>query len=162
MKLLSYLLLLFSFVVYAEDDHKRPHGCKEVGYQYLFKTLEIQPRSEGDKESLYFFYNKTDEPIKLYHMLGNTAPIKTFLNHTLEPKLWAVLITGEGNVKYICAKNAEGSQLGEIVDCQSHLTVCEFPNTRFGLNNRGNFWLVKADIRASAIRQVERYGIIPE
>lgn len=162
MKLFSCLLMFYALLSYAEDDFKRPHGCKEVGYRYQYQTLEIQPRAEGDRESLYFFYNRSDEPIKLYHMLGNSAPIKTFLNHTLEPKLWAVLLTGEGNVKYICAKHAEGEALGEIVDCQSHLTVCEFPKTRFGLNNRGNFWLVKADVRANAIRQVERYGIIPE
>jgi hypothetical protein len=161
MKLLCYLWICFAFLAYAQDDSQRPFGCKKMGYRYVYQILEIEPRAEGDRESLYFFYNRSDEPIKLYQMLGNAAPMKTFLNHILEPKRWAVLITGEENVKYICAKHANEKELGDIVDCQSQLSVCEFPKTKFGLNNRGNFWLVQADSRENAVRQVERYGIIP-
>jgi hypothetical protein len=162
MRYFFLILMWLGKSCFAEDESTKPLGCKSVGYRYQLSTLELQPRAEGDKESLYFFYNKSAEPIKLYHLLGTSAYIKTFLNHTLEPQMWAGLITGEEPVKFLCARHADDQSLGEIVNCQKLLTVCEFPKTRFGINNRGNFWLVKSAAREAAVRQIERYGIVPE
>lgn len=143
---------------HADEESQRPRACKNVGYHFFMSTLELQPRAEGDKESLYFFYNQNDEPITLRHLLGSKAYTQTFLNHTLEPKQWAALILGEKKVRFVCVQGAEN----RLISCPENLTVCEFAKTRFGINNRGHFWLVNAASKEQAIRQVERYGIVPE
>ena len=95
-------------------------------------------------------------------MVGDNTAHSTFLNHTMRPKQWAVLATGEPIVKYMCAIKAEGSNLGTMVSCKNTVKVCEFARTRFGLNNRGNFWIVQGNTRAGAVSEVVHYGIIPQ
>jgi len=152
------VLLCLAWQVYADDESKQPYACKNVGYRFFMNALELQPRSEGDKESLYFFYNQSDEPLALHHLLGQKAYTQTYLNHQLAPKQWAALILGEKKVRFLCTQGEDR----HIVSCPAHLTVCEFAKTRFGINNRGHFWLVNAASKEQAIRQVERYGIVPE
>jgi hypothetical protein len=146
----------------VEDTSKNPLGCRDVGYAYDLDTLQILPHSVGDKQSLYFFYNNLSQPVKLYHMVGDNTGHATFLNHTIRPKQWAALATGEPKVKYMCAIKAEGSNLGNMVSCKDSIKVCEFARTRFGLNNKGNFWIVQGNTRAGAVSEVVHYGIIPQ
>ena len=146
----------------AEDNAKNPLGCRDVGYSYKLDTLQILPHSVGDKQSLYFFYNNLSQPVKLYHMVGDETSHSTFLNHTIAPKQWAVLATGEPQVKYMCAVKAEGGNLGTMVPCKESVKVCEFARVRFGLNNRGNFWIVQGNSRSGAVSEVVHYGIIPQ
>lgn len=160
--MIRLMVLLFCLILQAyadaDEESRRPYACKNVGYRFFMNTLELQPRSEGDKESLYFFYNQSDEPLLLYHLLGQKAYTQTFLNQQLAPKQWAALILGEKKVRFLCAQGDDR----HIVSCPSNLTVCEFAKTRFGINNRGHFWLVIAASKEQAIRQVEHYGIVPE
>jgi hypothetical protein len=146
----------------VEDTSKNPLGCRDVGYAYDLDTLQILPHSVGDKQSLYFFYNNLSQPVKLYHMVGDNAGHSTFLNHTIRPRQWAALATGEPKLKYLCAIKAEGSSLGNMVSCKDSIKVCEFARTRFGLNNKGNFWIVQGNTRAGAVSEVVHYGIIPQ
>jgi|LauGreDrversion4_2_1035121.scaffolds.fasta_scaffold296384_2 hypothetical protein len=145
-----------------EDTSKSPLGCRDVGYRYQLGTIDLQPHSVGDKQSLYFFYNHLAQPVKLYHMLGDNTLHATFLNHTIAPKQWAVLATGLEDVKYMCAIHAEDGSLGTITPCQDSIKICEFARVKFGLNNKGNFWIVKGNTRAGAVSEVVHYGIIPQ
>ena len=145
-----------------EDTSKSPLGCRDVGYQYQLSTIELKPHSVGDKQSLYFFYNHLSQPVKLYHMLGDSTSHETFLNHTIAPKQWAVLATGMEQVKYMCAVHADDGSLGTMTPCQDSIKVCEFARVKFGLNNKGNFWIVNGNTRAGAVSEVVHYGIIPQ
>jgi len=146
----------------VEDTSRRPLGCRDLGYNYLLDTLEIQPHAVGDKQSLYFFYNELSQPVKLYHMVGDNTAHSTFLNHTIAPKQWAVLATGQSKVKYLCALHADDGSLGTMTSCKQSIKVCEFARVKFGLNNRGNFWVVQGNTRAGAVSEVVQYGIIPQ
>jgi len=148
--------------VVAEDDAKRPLGCKDVGYRYTLNTLEVLPGAEGDNQSLYFFYNHLTTPLKLYQMLGEKTRHQIFLNHTIPPHQWAALATGEENLKYICAVSDNQKDLGKVIECKDAVKVCEYARVKFGLNNRGNFWIVKGNSRQGAVAEVVHYGIIPQ
>jgi hypothetical protein len=145
-----------------EDTSKSPLGCRNLGYQYRLNTLLIQPHNAGENQSLYFFYNRLSQPVKLYHLVGDNTSHSTFLNHTIEPRQWAVLATGEHAVKYLCATHADKDNLGTMISCENSIKVCEFARVKFGLNNRGNFWIVKGNTRAGAVSEVVHYGIIPQ
>lgn len=140
---------------------KSPLGCKDVGYQFQLNVVNILPEGAGDRQSLYFFYNKLNSSINLNQILNNSSTRSTYLNQVILPNSWAVLATGEEEVKYICTVNSPNSKYGKVVDCSQSLKICEYARVKFGLNNRGNYWLVKSAARGRAVGDVVRYGIIP-
>lgn len=141
---------------------KSPLGCKDVGYEYQLNTVSFLPESIGERQSLYFVYNKLAKELHLYQMLKSSSTRNTFLNQTIKPNSWTVLATSEKELKYICTVNDNKSKYGKIVDCSKSLKVCEYTRVKFGLNNRGNYWLGNGTTRGSAVGSVVRYGIIPK
>ncbi|MFY7698441.1 MAG: endopeptidase IV [Legionella sp.] len=143
------------------DEIKSPLGCRDVGYQVNLKVLKLTPIEADDLNSLYFLFNKSERPIKLFQMLKEESTRSLYLNHTIKPHQWAVLSTSEKSIKYICAQQDKDSDFGDIVDCGMTLKVCEYARVKFGLNNRGNLWIVDSTDKKSAVRDVVKYGIIP-
>lgn len=160
------LTLFLAGAVYAEKEDKNerinPLGCVDVGYKFALKTLNILPEEAGTRNSLYFILNKSSQAINLYQMRDDESTQIMFLNHAIDANRWAVLSTCEKEVNYICTVDDKKSKYGKIVDCADNLQVCEFARVRFGLNNRGNQWIVKGNTRSGAVREVVRYGIIPQ
>lgn len=149
-------------VVKEDDEVKYPLGCRDVGYQMEMKILKILPEAAGERNSLYFIFNAHNYPIKLYHMRKEDSTRSLYLNHVINARQWAVLSTSEKYLKYICTKVNPHEPYGEIIDCADSVKICEFAKVRFGLNNRGNVWLVKGNTKNGAVSEVVRYGIIPQ
>lgn len=145
---------------HASDEVKSPLGCRDVGYQYDLNVLQILPRSTGDDQSLYFMFNKTDKAINLYQMRQSESSQSVYLNHVIQPHRWAVLSSSE-RMKYICTMDDRKQSHGRIVDCAESIKVCEYARVKYGMNNRGNYWLVNSNSRNGAVHQVVYYGIIP-
>lgn len=145
----------------VEDEQKNPLGCRDVGYQFDMRVLKLLPEAAGERNSLYFIFNKQDKPINLYQMRQKDSTRSMYLNHVIRPKQWAVLSTNEKRLKYICTVDDAKLSYGKIVDCEQSIKVCEYANVKFGLNNRGNLWIVKSNNRSGAVREVVHYGIIP-
>ncbi len=164
---LSFLLLGNSWAVTkadeqaAKEEQRNPLGCQDLGYQFQLKVLEFIPDAAGERNSIYFVLNTKSEPVNLYNMRGDDSTTTMFLNNVIQPKQWGVLATNEKYLKYICTIN-NGKPYGKIVDCADTVRVCEFVNVRFGLNNRGNLWIVKSNSRNGAVSDVVHYGIIPQ
>lgn len=145
-----------------KEDNRNPLGCRDTGYRYNLKTLELLPLASGSVQSMYFIFNKSGRTINLFQMLdSDTSSRSMYLNHTIKSGNWAVLATSEKQMKYICTAPDSGSRYGDIVDCAETIHVCEYNNVKFGLNNRGNYWIVNGNTRGGAIQEVLRYGIIP-
>ncbi len=158
------LSLLIPTYLHAKkkEEQRNPLGCVDVGYEYELKTLSLLPKEAGERNSLYFIRNKSNQRIHLCQMRNNESSRSMHLNHTIHPSRWAVLSTCEKEIKYFCAVPDRKSKYGRIVDCEKNLQVCEFARVRFGLNNRGNHWIVENNTRNGALRAVVRYGIIPQ
>jgi hypothetical protein len=145
-----------------EEDQRNPLGCLDVGYQFDLKVLDLLPGEAGDRQSLYFIFNKLPQEISLYQMLKDDSTRKIPLNHSIRTRQWAVLSTGEKHLKYACTVPDGKSTYGKVVDCAESIKVCEFARVRYGMNNRGNYWLVSSNTRGGAVREVVNYGIIPQ
>ena len=143
------------------DPSLSPLGCKDVGYQFELNTLKLTPGSEEGRQSLYFMYNRLNQPVRLYQMINEESTHSSYLNHTILPQLWAVLATGEPSLRYICTVDDGHSAYGKVVPCQEYIKVCEYVRVKFGLNTRGNFWIVNSTTRGGAVSGVTQYGIIP-
>ncbi|ASQ46693.1 endopeptidase IV [Legionella clemsonensis] len=150
-----------SWAAKEEDETKNPLGCYDTGYQFDLKTLRLYPGHAGEIQSMYFLFNTLNQKVNLYQMRDEESSRTMYLNHTIQPRQWAVLSTTEKKVKFICTIPDSKEAYGKIVDCSDSLRVCEYTNVRYGLNNRGNYWLVKSNTRSGAIREVVHYGIIP-
>lgn len=145
-----------------DNDYRNPLGCRDVGYEFEMNTLNIYPEEAGRRNSLYFILNKSNKRVNLYQMRQGESVHSKFLNHDIQSKRWAVLSTCEKKIKYVCTVDDRNSKFGKIVDCKDNLQICEFARVRFGLNNRGNHWIVNSNTRNGAVREVVRYGIIPQ
>jgi hypothetical protein len=156
------LMLFGAEAAQANNNQSNPLGCRDTGYQFEFKTLNLYPEEAGSRNSLYFLLNKSEQKINLFQMIPDNSTLSMYLNHRIGSDRWGVLSTCEKEIKYICTVDDPKSRYGKIVDCGKYLQVCEFARVRFGLNNRGNYWIVNSNTKNGAVRQVVNYGIIPQ
>ncbi|WP_367607314.1 endopeptidase IV [Legionella sp. W05-934-2] len=162
--LISFMALLaVSTIAKAEkkDDNTNPLGCRDVGYEFDMRLLHLKPGAVGERNSMYFIHNKLGQKLTLYQLRKDESARSMFLNHLIYPNQWAVLSINEVSMKFACSVKNAGKKYGELVDCADAITVCEFNNVKFGLNNRGNYWIVGSSSRNGALRSVVYYGIIP-
>jgi hypothetical protein len=167
--LLSFLVISFAYGEVIKDkvkekekeDNRPPIGCRNTGYKFELETLQLLTGSNGDNQSLYLLHNQSNQPINLFQMRSEESSRSLYLNHVIGAHEWGVLSTSEKQVKFICTNPAKKSAYGQVVDCAQHLLVCEYTNVRYGLNNRGNFWLFNSSTRNGAVSAVVNYGIIP-
>jgi hypothetical protein len=146
----------------AEKEEARfPIGCRSVGYDESLKVLSLYPGKEGALQSLYFFFNKLPQTVSLYQMRDENSQYTTRFNHSIGGRQWAALATGESLVKFICTLGDGKTSYGKIVDCAETIKVCEYVHVKFGLNNKGNYWIVDGTTRNGAVNEVVHYGIIP-
>lgn len=155
------LLMIGSLAHAVDDDSKSPLGCRDQGYQFKLNVLKILPEAGGDRQSLYFIYNRLNQPVSVYQMLNDDSVRSMPLNHVINAQKWSVLSTSEKELKYICTVNATSNKRGNIVNCADSVKVCEYARVKYGLNNRGNYWFSNSSNKASAVRDVLHYGIIP-
>lgn len=155
------LLIATSAIAGVDDPSKSPLGCRDQGYEFTLDVLKILPQAEGDRQSLYFIFNRLNSPISFYQMLNENSTRSLYLNHVIKPQQWAVLATSEKELNYICAVNGAASKYGKIVNCSESVKVCEYARVKFGLNNKGNYWFVNSNTRGGAVSDVTHYGIIP-
>ena len=148
-------------VLDAEKETRYPIGCKPVGFNESLKVLSLFPGKEGALQSMYFFYNKLPQTISLYQMREKDSEYSTRYNHSIQGNSWAVLAVGEPHVKFICSLGDGKKEYGQILDCAESVKVCEYVNVKFGLNNKGNYWIVDSNTRNGAVNEVVHYGIIP-
>lgn len=144
-----------------KDESKAPRGCHDTGYKFQFKTLKLLPPAVGEVQSMYFIYNISDNRINLFQTRRDDSSQTMYLNHIINGRQWAVFSTSEPQVQFICTVPEANNLYGMIVDCAKYLKVCEFTKVRYGLNNRGNYWLYNHNTRNGAINAVLHYGIIP-
>ncbi|RUR07951.1 endopeptidase IV [Legionella sp. km772] len=145
----------------SEKETRYPIGCRPVGYEESLKVLSLFPGKEGALQSMYFFYNKLPETVSLYQMRDKDSEYSTRYNHSIRGGAWAVLAVGEPHVKFICSLGDGKKEYGKILDCAETIKVCEYVNVKFGLNNKGNYWIVDSNTRNGAVNEVVHYGIIP-
>lgn len=144
-----------------KDEGRPPIGCKDAGYEFKLQTLQLRPGENGLNLSLYFLFNHTNQPITLYQMRDEESSRSLYLNHIIGAHEWGIFSTGEKKVKFICTAPNKKLNYGQVIDCAQSLRVCEYTNVRYGLNNRGNFWLANSSTRNGAVNAVVYYGIIP-
>ncbi|MBA2709562.1 MAG: endopeptidase IV [Tatlockia sp.] len=144
-----------------KDENRPPIGCRESGYKFDLQAMHLQPGSSGENQSMYLLHNQTGQAITLYQMRNEDSSRSLFLNHSIGPHEWGILSTGEKQVKFICTIPNKKSQYGQVVDCETSFKICEYTNVRYGLNNRGNFWLFNSSTRNGAVSAIVYYGIIP-
>jgi hypothetical protein len=144
-----------------KEMERFPIGCSGVGFEHSLKILSLLPGKEGALQSMYFFYNRLSQPISLYQMRGEESEYTTRFNHSIKANSWAVFATGEPLVKFICTLGDGEKSYGKIIDCSETVKVCEYVHVKFGLNNKGNYWIVDSNSRNGAVNEVVHYGIIP-
>ncbi|CDZ76965.1 hypothetical protein BN59_01244 [Legionella massiliensis] len=145
-----------------KDDNKPPIGCRNVGYKFELETLHLLPgENDGDSQSMFVVHNLLTQPVNLFQMRSDESSRSTYLNHVLGAREWGVLSTSEKLVRFICTVADKKSLYGKVVDCSQSLQVCEYTNVRYGLNNRGNFWLANSSTKGGASSAIVHYGIIP-
>lgn len=144
-----------------KENNNFPLGCHNVGYYYKLNSVALKPDSVNARQSLYFFFNSEKVPLNLYQMRDGDSQYSMHYNHLINPQQWAAFATDAREMKFICTVPDANSPYGKIVDCSSAVKICEFDAVRFGLNNRGNVWVVHSNTKNGALSGVVHYGIVP-
>jgi hypothetical protein len=158
--LMSCSLVATSVFSAPEREDKNPLGCRDLGYRYTMKTLDLVPESPEGNPALFFIFNTTTKPILLSQMRKENDVEGMGINHVIPPQKWAALAMDHKYVKYACSMLDGKSNYGQVVDCAESLKVCNFARVKYGLNNRGNFWMVAGNTKNGALREVTNYGVI--
>jgi hypothetical protein len=137
-----------------------PKGCMNEGFEFKYNMTYLHPSQAGNYDSVYFFFNDSNQAINLLQAKKVGEYHVTELNNRIHARQWGVYSTDEDNVKFICTTSSSKFRHGDIVDCEKHLKICEFSDVLYGLNNRGNFWMVNSTSRNSAVRGAIRYGVL--
>lgn len=151
----------YAYATEPVEDNRNPQGCRDIGYEFNLNSLHLLSKNAGLTQSMYFLYNTSRQKLTLYQMRGEESSRSTYLNHEIGAGEWAVLSTTDIKMKFVCTIPESASRYGKIVNCSDNLRVCEYTNVKYGMNNRGNYWLVNSTTKNGAIREVVRYGIIP-
>lgn len=156
------LLMLSTSMVFSasEREDKNPLGCRDLGYAFTLRTLDLKPDIEEGSPALYFMFNQTSKPILLSQMRVPNENEGMSIDHVIPPQQWAVLAMDHKYVKYACSVVDGKSTYGQVVDCAQSLKVCDFARVKYGLNNRGNFWMVSGTSKNAALSSVTAYGVI--
>lgn len=145
----------------TKDMQRPPLGCYPKGYYFDLKTLNLLAERDHDIQALYFFQNRLKVPIRLYQMRSDDTPEMIYLNQTIPPQQWAALSISAKKAMFLCTIPDKNSSYGKIVNCADGLQVCSYTNARYGLNNRGNYWLPNMGTSGEVVQSVIRYGMIP-
>ncbi|AAO90650.1 enhanced entry protein [Coxiella burnetii] len=138
-----------------------PYGCYPMGYKFNYYNLILQPTGRYHPQTIYFIHNVSKQAISLFQARSNDEPYIIHINTTIAPNAWSVLATDEKKVKYICTNGGNDILKLKIINCSKVLDICEFPRTRFGDNNRGNYWAVEnIGSSTAAVSAIRWYGIL--
>lgn len=154
------ILVALSGHVFAKASNQAPRGCYNEGYAFEYKMLYLKPHQAGKKDSVYFIYNKSSESINLFQARSSGKYHGEGLNNTIRFGQWGAYSTDEKEIKFICTVKDYQRAYGKIVDCQKHLSVCEFSNVTYGVNNRGNYWMAHSTSRSGAIKRANYWGVL--
>ncbi len=158
---LVILSIVISANVYARlKPLQLPRGCHDEGYDFYHKTLTLLPSKAGNNDSVYFVYNKTGTTVNLYQLKTASEHMGLNINNKIRPYSWGVYSSDESLVRFACSKPSATYNHGQLVDCQSALKVCEYTHVKYGLNNRGNYWMSRSSSKNSALRRVNRIGVL--
>lgn len=146
---------------YAKQDPlKLPRGCHNEGYTYHHKALTLLPAQKGNNDSVYFIYNTSNSTINLYQLKNADEHMGLNINNKIKAHQWGVYSSDEAQVRFACTKPNSRYPHGKLVDCQRNLKVCEYTHVKYGLNNRGNYWMARSTTKNSAIRRAIRIGVL--
>lgn len=120
-----------------------PPGCYPMGYKFKYYNLILKPTARYHPQTVYLIHNISNQSVKLFQARSGDDPYIMHNNTTIGANTWSVLATDEKEIKYICANGGEDILKIKVVNCSKMLEICEFPRTRFGDNNRGNYWIAQ-------------------
>ena len=137
-----------------------PRGCHNEGYTYHHKALTLLPAKAGNSDSVYFIYNKSPSTVNLYQLKTADEHMGININNKIRPYSWGVYSSNESMVKFACSTPSDKYDHGKLVGCQQTLKVCEYTNVKYGLNNRGNYWMSRSDTKSNSLRRVNKIGVL--
>tara|TARA_B110000908_G_C10215283_1_gene432497 strand:+ start:196 stop:747 length:552 start_codon:yes stop_codon:yes gene_type:complete len=137
-----------------------PRGCHNEGYSFHHKALTLLPSKAGNNDSVYFVYNNSGSTINLYQLKSANAHMGLNINNKIRAYSWGVYSSDEDLVRFACSIENSDYDHGQLVDCQERLDVCEYTHVKYGLNNRGNYWMSRSNTRGGALRRVNRLGVL--
>lgn len=160
--LLCLTLLLFASApaMAQKATDELPKGCHNEGYTFNNFALTLMPSKVGNNDSVYFIYNNSSATISLYQLKSAKENMGININNKIRPYDWGVYSSDEPLVRFACTIPSAEYEHGKLINCKGHLEVCEYTNAKYGVNNRGNYWMTRSSSRNDALRRVNQLGIL--
>lgn len=165
MKLLTTILTILGILTPTLAEAKLkplelPRGCHKEGFTYHHNVLTLLPAKAGNHDSVYFIYNKSPNTISLYQLKSVDEHKGLNINNKIRAKQWGVYSSDEDQVRFACSIPSAKYDHGKLIDCGKVLDVCEYTHVKYGLNNRGNYWMARSSSKNGAVRRAMHIGIL--
>lgn len=157
---LSVTLMICNFSHAKKPPKALPRGCHDEGYSFHHKSLTLMPSKAGKNDSVYFVYNNSGNTINLFQLKSAKDNMGLNINNKIRPYNWGVYSSDESLVRFACTIPSNKYDHGQLVNCQERLKVCEYTHVKYGLNNRGNYWMSRSNTRSGALKRVNQLGVL--
>lgn len=156
----TFFMLLCPPLFASVTSPELPRGCHDEGYSFTHKSLTLMPSKAGKNDSVYFIYNNSEQTLNLFQLKSEKENMGLNINNKIEPFHWGVYSTDESLVRFACSVPSPVYDHGQLINCQKALNVCEYTNVKYGLNNRGNYWMSRSNTKNGALKRVNRLGVL--
>lgn len=146
--------------VHAKPDLSLPKGCYQQGFVFEDNTLTLLPPKAGNTDSVYFIYNHSPTTLNLYELQQAKNHLGINANNKIAPYEWGVYSSDQTKVRFACTIPDKTYAHGKLVDCQQKLNVCEYTHVKYGVNNRGNYWMARSASKNAAIKRAIYIGVL--
>lgn len=169
--LVSFLLLVISMTVIAEETFPAEvenvektkeffPGCQEVGHDFRNGNLVLTPiQVEAYSQTIFFLHNTSYERIKVKYDHDNGNPLYPLWEVSIKPNRWVSFATDKRELGFKCYEDFNFGH-GDEINCGSVLQVCQFPRSKFGEHNKGNYWIPSNKPKYQTRNDAIRYGIL--
>ncbi len=167
--LLMIILALFINLGFAaaqknkadKPEKSYPTGCKTVGYKFSNGAMILTPVGDNQPQTIYFIQNKSNQDIALMQQRNGTEPYIMHHDNMLKANQWAAFATNLRDVKFICINSKDTTTtIKSILDCGNILKVCEYPNVKFPISNRGSYWAATNMSMSELVHEVIHQGML--
>lgn len=135
-------------------------GCNEVGHEFDNGQLALKPVFKTEENQVVFLlhnFSENDVTIKLSPTKITT--IYPSWERILEVDRWAAFATDKENLSFSCFTK-DGAENSIEINCQEALEVCQYENSKFGPQNRGNYWISENLSKIETRDRVIKSGIL--
>ena len=113
----------------------------------------------GGRPVVFIIHNFSENDVTIKLSPTKITKIYPTWERTLEVDRWAAFTMDKENLSFACFTK-DGAENSIEINCKEALEVCQYENSKFGPQNRGNYWISENLSKIETRDRVIKSGIL--